>query len=416
MLSTLILSVLSAIAPAAAQPAGSQPSTPSPSLTAAGDEIKPGIEYFTVRKGYKVSVAVADLPNARFMEFDDQGTLYVSRPERGDIIAFRDTDNDGVYETRADFITGKTYVHGLSWAGSGADGWLWFATTGSIHKARDTNADGKADEIVDVVPLGSLPRGATHWWRSLVVTPDAFYTSIGDGSNISDQTTTDRQKIWKFSLDGKTKKLFASGIRNTEKLRFRPGTDELWGSDHGSDNFGERMGEAPGSQLLTDVFPPDEFNKYVEGGFYGHPFIVGPRIPRMEYADRTDIRDLAERTIPPEFSIPAHWAVNGFTFIDPAVNGKTRAFPADHSGDAFIAAHGSWNSTTQVGYCVARILFDDGKPYGLLKIVTTIQSPGNVVWARPVDCVQAPDGSILFSSDAPSGRIFRITADAQTTP
>ena len=26
------------------------------------------------------------------------------------------------------------------------DGWLWFSTTGAIHKARDTNGDGKADE------------------------------------------------------------------------------------------------------------------------------------------------------------------------------------------------------------------------------------------------------------------------------
>ncbi len=368
------------------------------------DTIKPDVEQFIVRTGYRVSVAVNELPAARFLEFDDKGTLYVSRPDRGDIIALRDTDADGVYETRADFITGKQSVHGMSFH----DGWLWFATSGSIHRARDTDADGKADEIVDVVPIGTMPMKGAHWWRSLFVTTDGFYTSIGDGANISDQRETDRQKIWKYTLDGASKSLFASGIRNTEKLRYRPGTAELWGFDHGSDNFGGLIGEAPGTQAITDSNPPEEFNLYIQGGFYGHPFLAGNRVPRPEYIDHKDLPGLASETIPPEYNVPAHWAVNGFAFIDPVVNERTKAFPADHAGDAFIAAHGSWNSRVPVGYCIARVLFDDGKPYGLLKIVTTIDSNNGVVWARPVDCAVAPDGSVLFSSDAPAGRVYRV--------
>jgi len=361
---------------------------------------KPDIEHFTVRKGYRVSVAVEDLPGARFMEFDDKGTLFVSRPDYGDIIAFTDKDKDGVYETRATYVSGKQSVHGLCFH----KGYLWFSTTGSIHKSRDTDGDGKADEVIDVLPVGSLPRKGGHWWRSLLVTDDLLYTSIGDAANISDQASTERQKIWTFDLDGKNKKLFCSGIRNTEKLRLRPGTTEVWGSDHGSDDFGAKVG----SIMCTDSNPPEEFNKYVQDGFYGHPFVVGNRLPRYEYMDRKDIKELCDKTIVPEWCSPAHWAINGFTFIDPAINEKTKGMPADHSGDAFVAAHGSWNSTTPVGYCVARILFDEGKPYGMLKIVSTLEGAANIVRARPVDCVQAPDGSILFSSDAPAGRVFRI--------
>ncbi|MGE3107167.1 MAG: sorbosone dehydrogenase family protein [Phycisphaerales bacterium] len=370
----------------------------------ATEVIKPDAENFVVRRGYRVSAAVEEIPAARFLECDDRGTLYVSRPDRGDIIALRDNDGDGVYETRADFVTGKPSVHGMSFH----DGWLWFATSGSIHRARDTNGDNTADEVMDVIPIGSLPMKGAHWWRSLVVTDDGLFTSIGDGANISDQRDTERQKIWKYSLDGSGKTMFASGIRNNEKLRFRPGTKELWGFDHGSDNFAGVIGPAPGAQAITDLNPPDEFNLYTPGGFYGHPFLVGDRIPRPEYINRPDLPELAAQTTPPEFSIPAHWAVNGFTFIDPEVNQKTKGFPADHAGDAFIAAHGSWNSSRLVGYCVARVLFDEGKPYGLLKIVSTIDASSGLVWARPVDCVQAPDGSILFSSDAPTGRVFRI--------
>jgi glucose/arabinose dehydrogenase len=83
--------------------------------------------------------------------------------------------------------------------------------------------------------------------------------------------------------------------------------------------------------------------------------------------------------------------------------------PADHVGDMMIACRGSWNSTEPVGYCVARVLFDDltGKPYGMLPIVQVLKQPEQVPLARPVDCVQAPDGTILFSSDQP-GRVYRI--------
>jgi glucose/arabinose dehydrogenase len=42
-------------------------------------------------------------------------------------------------------------------------------------------------------------------------------------------------------------------------------------------------------------------------------------------------------------------------------------------------------------------------------VKTVVQGPdGPRVLARPVDCVQAPDGSILFSTDLPKGRIYRI--------
>lgn len=376
------------------------------SAVVAQQENRPEHEFFTVRPGYQVTVA-ASLPDARFLEFDDKGTLYVSRPDRGDIVAMRDDDGDGTFEKRGDFVTGQVTVHGMSFH----DGWLWFSTSGAIHRARDTDGDLKADDVVDVIPVGALPRKGTHWWRSLFVTDDGFYTSIGDSENISDQTSTERQKIWRFSLDGKQKTLFASGVRNTEKLRYRPGTTELWGFDHGSDHFGAAIGK--GSIGATDLNPPDELNLYTKDGFYGHPFVVGNRVPRPEYMSREDIGSLCDRTIAPELAMGAHWAINGFTFLDPEINSRTKAFPSDHSGDLFFAAHGSWNSTRRVGYCIGRVIFDDGRPIGVLKLVSTLEEENQVVWARPVDCVQAPDGSIVFSSDQP-GRIYRLRATSDT--
>jgi glucose/arabinose dehydrogenase len=39
--------------------------------------------------------------------------------------------------------------------------------------------------------------------------------------------------------------------------------------------------------------------------------------------------------------------------------------------------------------------------------VGTLAKDGKTVLARPVDCVEAPDGTVLFSSDS-SKQIYRI--------
>jgi glucose/arabinose dehydrogenase len=363
---------------------------------------------FDVREGYRVSVVIDDLPGARFLAFDDNGTLLVTRPQvrgegrrrNGDIASFRDEDGDGVYERIGTFVDDKPSVHGIQVV----DGWVWFTTSDAVYRGRDTNADGVADEVVTV--LSDLPSGG-HWWRPILVTGDHFYTSVGDGGNITDQRDTDRQKIWIYDLDGSNKRLYCSGIRNTEKLLVRPGTDEIWGFDHGSDWFGRELGDEQGNQPITDLNPPDELNKYVQDGFYGHPFVVGNRLVRYEFMEMEGIHELAAQTIPPEWPMGAHWACNGWTFIDPKVNQATGAMPSDHEGDIFVAAHGSWNSGPMVGYCVARVLFDDAKPYGMLKIVSTLDSDGRSVHGRPADVIQAPDGTLLFSDDH-SGRVYRI--------
>ncbi|MDX2114539.1 MAG: hypothetical protein SFZ24_02810 [Planctomycetota bacterium] len=363
---------------------------------------------FWVRPGYVVTRVASDIEAARFMEFDDRGTLYVSSPG-GTIVTLRDENADGWYETRGAFVRNMQSVHGLHFH----NGWMWFTTSGLVWKARDRDGDGAHDDLQQVTDTGDMPQGGNHWWRSILVTDRHYYTGIGDSGNISDESGTDRQKIFRFNLDGSGKTLFASGVRNTEKLRFRPGTEEIWGVDHGSDNFGVAYDERPGRrQPITDYNPPDEFNRYVEGGFYGHPFLTGLRVPRPEFAERPDIVDLAARTIVPEWCFPAHAAANAFCFIEPELNARTGAFPADHGGDAIVACRGSWNRTEKAGYEVVRVLFDreTGKPFGALTLVRTLSARGDIL-ARPVDCVQAPDGSVFFSCDHTKA-VYRLRSAA----
>lgn len=362
---------------------------------AQGVSVDPAIQ---IRDGYQLNVVQAAIAGPRFLQMDDDGILYVSLPEVGQIKSCKDTDNDGYYDAVETFVSGHRMVHGMQWH----DGWLWFTETGVIYKARDTNGDGKADEKVTVIPKGVLPEGGGHWWRPVLVHKDRIYTAIGCSGNITDETDTERLKIWSFALDGSDKQYFAGGLRNTEKLLIRPGTDEIWGMDHGSDWFGGEMEKkVKHGQPITDLNPPCELNHYVKDGFYGHPYITGNRVPRYEYMNRSDIVEWAAKTIPPAWSTGAHWAPNGFTFY------TGNQFPDDVKGDVFVAYHGSWNRTSKAGYSISRILFDEGRPYGELKYVSFLGEDEEVL-GRPVDVIVAPDGSLLISDDW-GNKVYRLS-------
>jgi hypothetical protein len=68
-------------------------------------EVGPGVPAFVVRPGYRVTVAAESIPDLRFIEFDDKGTLYVSQPGRGAVVTLR-LGADGKYTQIAEFVTG----------------------------------------------------------------------------------------------------------------------------------------------------------------------------------------------------------------------------------------------------------------------------------------------------------------------
>lgn len=371
----------------------------------------PGVPPFWVRPGYTVTLAAENFGQARFLERDPSGTVYVAQPEAGKVLAFRDENKDGVFEAKIDFLSGFRSVHGLYF--NPEDGYLYFTQSGAVHRVKP--ADGKTpapkDAIQTLLPEGTLPSGGGHWWRSITVKDGYLYTSIGDSGNITDEAGTERQKIWRFKLDpnggpASDKTLFASGIRNTEKLRFRPGTNSLYGCDHGSDTFGSRYGEPNGGRNggpITDVNPPCEFNNYVSGFNYGHPFVTGLGLPRPEYANRPNILEFVSQNTPPAWCFGAHWAPNGFTFVEsPELLGSP--------SDAIVAFHGSWNASSRVGYRLERVCFDPatGKPYGAMPLVITLRNNGAEFLARPVDVLDMGDGTVLFSCDH-TNKLYRLS-------
>jgi glucose/arabinose dehydrogenase len=272
---------------------------------------------------------------------------------------------------------------------------------GSVSRARCTNGTGIANEIVHVLPdKGILYKG--HAGRSIFVDDHGFYTGIGDPLNAS-EPDEDRERMWYYTLDGKHRKLLASGVRNVEKLQFRPGTHEVWGMDHGSDAFGQGYGEKSMShQPITDEYPREKFLHFEPGSFFGHPYFIEGRFPRPEFMKRKDLLKLAARVPIPDMLYGPHWAPDGWCFYtgDKIPDGK---------GDAFMAFHGSWNRMHKAGYRIERTLFDKvtGKPYGHYMIVHTLGGAEKVL-ARPVDVIQGPDGDLLWSDDW-GRKVYRLS-------
>ena len=92
-----------------------------------------GVPAFTVRPGYRVTLVAKDLGEARFLAFDEAGTLYVSQPKEGAILSLKDTDSDRSFEEVAPFITDNPRAQAMQFK----DGWLWFATSGGIYRAKE---------------------------------------------------------------------------------------------------------------------------------------------------------------------------------------------------------------------------------------------------------------------------------------
>ena len=390
-----------------------------PTFDGSDGRVGEGVPAFQVRPGYRVTLAAKDINRARFLETDGEGTIFVSQPNEQTILALRDEDGDGTYEWRKNFVSEQGNCHSMDFH----DGWLWYTASeaGYLRKARDTNGDGEADEIVDVITAKEgvdaddqpIPTGGGHAFRGVLVHGDRVLITVSDPRNMTDELDSPRKTVYSFDLDGGDRKVFVTGVRNTEKIAHRVDadgseTDEVWGADHGSDWFGGPYGDERGNQPITDLQPADELNHLEEGNFYGHPYVMGNRIPRPEHVERDDFHELAAKTTPPAWSYGAHTACNGFDFLGSA---QGEMFGEDHTGDLFQAQHGSWNSSVPVGYQVARVLFDEytGNPYGEQAIVVTHTGEDRPL-ARPVDCLSLGDGSILWSCDQ-NGAIYRITAE-----
>lgn len=344
-------------------------------------------ESLQVAEGFTIEVYAQDLQDARMLATHG-GHVYLTRPTQGDVLRFVDDDSDGIADSTIAVASDLPTVHGIAFH----EGVVYLATPQALYR-------GSVDEEGDfqgVEPtLEDLPDGGQHPLRTLGVGPDQMlYISVGSSCDACPETNPEHATMLRAPLDGESREIFAEGLRNTIGFDWHPDTGKLWGMDHGSDWRG-------------DDLPPEELNLLEMGNNYGWPYCFGKQQvdPIIDDPPGTTKEAHCEDTTPSVHEYQAHGAPIGMVFYD------GEGFPAEYTGDAFIALHGSWNRYPPTGYKVVRLGFEGGEPTEFEDFVTGfLSADGETQFGRPAGIVVAPDGALLFTDDD-NGMVYRVAAE-----
>jgi glucose/arabinose dehydrogenase len=346
---------------------------PAPSADLAAIRLPPG---------FVIAVFARDLGYARFLALDPRGTLLVSVPRSGRVLALPDDDGDGRADAAVPVVQGLDLPHGLAFL----DGWLYVAETGRVLRFEyDPGTRRVRGDASVVVP--NLPARGGHWTRTIAFGPDRrLYVSVGSSCNNCEERDPRRAAVYSYRPDGSEARPFATGLRNAVGIGFRPGTTELWATVNGRD-------------WLGDDRPAEYVTRLDDGAFYGWPYCHWTATGLLHDPD-LGREDRCRSVRRPTVLYQAHAAPLGMAFY------SGRQFPAEYRGDLFVALHGSWNRSVPVGYKVIRVRLAGPTPRA--EDFATGWLVGSRYWGRPVDLAVAPDGA-LFLSDDSQGVVYRIT-------
>jgi glucose/arabinose dehydrogenase len=347
------------------------------------------LEKVSLPPGFQIALYAEGLPSARQMALASDGTVFVGsfgffsgNPKIGNVYAVRDTNKDGRAEEVKTILTGLNMPNGVAFR----NGALY---VGEQHRiVRYDNILSSLDTPSKPVVLADLPTDPTttnHSWKYLEFGPDGkLYVPVGGPCNVCDKGDP-WATIQRMNPDGSGREVYARGVRNSVGMAFDPVGGGLWFTDNGRD-------------MLGDNLPSDELNQATEAGqHFGFPYCHQGDVLDPEFGKGRSCADYR----PPMVKMGPHVAAIGMTFYTGSM------FPAQYKNQIFVAEHGSWNRTTPLGYRVAVVRVQDGKSSGQ-EVFAGGFYDGNTVMGRPVDLLELVDGSLLVSDDV-RGAIYRIT-------
>ncbi len=350
------------------------------------------ISRLKVPPGFSISVAATGLGKPRMMAQREDGSIYITRRDVGDVLLISDKDGDGRYEDLKTVFSNFKLVHGITIH----EGKLYLCSD-MILKRFTINPDGTLTDSVTLIT--DLPDGGQHPNRTIAFGPDGMlYITVGSDCNDCNETNPEYATILQANPDGSNRKIYARGLRNTIGFDWNPQTKELWGADQGVDWRG-------------DTIPHEEINKITQNGDYGWPLVFEKQKVDITREDPlgTTKEAYAKTTVPAAWLLPAHSAAINFSFLD------ARAFPAAYANDALVSLHGSWNAKNPVGYMVKRVHFQNGKPVSADDFLTGMLSKdGKTRFGRPAGLLVSPKG-VIYVSDDENGVIYSITATQSKT-
>lgn len=349
------------------------------------DATEERVNALQLPEGFRIAKFVEDLGNVRFMTVAPDGTIYATKRREGEVIRLRDTNRDGRAD-QVETILELPDVHGISYH----NGRLYLVTIKEVYAAHLTpNGEIETPQLL----ISDLPDGGQHPNRTIAFDASgAMIITVGSTCNACNETNPEAATIIRATPDGRDRYVFARGLRNTLGFGWHPETGEMWGMDHGTD-------------LLGDGIPPEELNRIKEGMHYGWPHAWGDRQidPQVYLPEEITKEEFVAGTEPMVMGYDAHAAPMGMLFY------TADQFPEEYRNDAFVAMRGSWNRRDPKGYEIVRIRFDDdGQPQEFVPFLRSfLISDGNEHFGRPVALAIAPDGALLLSEDT-NGVIYRI--------
>jgi Raf kinase inhibitor-like YbhB/YbcL family protein len=281
-------------------------------------------------------------------------------------------------------VASRSGMHGIAFHGAK----VYLATPNEVFVA-DVLADGRFGPL-DMI-IHNLPDAGQHNTRTVAIGPDnMLYISVASTCNECNETSPESATLLRASLDGKTRSIFAAGLRDVVGWGWHPETGELWGMDHGMD-------------WLGDDQQVEELDRIEKGKHYGWPYVFGERNevnPHIDPPGKLSKDEWRTTSVPATLGYTAHSSPMQMSFY------TGTQFPAAYRGDAFVSMRGSWNRRPASGYEIVRIHFEGGKPVRFEPFVTGFLTAAGES-ARPCGNAIMADGSLIFTDDR-NGVLYRV--------
>ena len=313
-------------------------------------------------------------------------------PSANRITLLRDSDHDGVADTRSVFLSDLNAPFGMVLVGNA----FYVANTDAIvrfpYATGQTRITSLGTRVVDL-PAGKLNH---HWTKNVVANRDGsrLYVAVGSNSNAAENGIAKeegRAAIWEVDPATGGHRVFAGGLRNPVGMAWEPERGVLWAAVNERDELG--------SDLV-----PDYMTSVRDGGFYGWPYSyfgghVDPRVkPRP---------DLVACAIIPDYALGPHTASLGLAWI-----GSTQ-LPMPFRHGMFVGQHGSWNRKPRSGYKVIFVPFAEGRPAGMpIDVLTGFVRENGEAMGRPVGVAIDRRGALLVADDV-GNTIWRVSGAAR---
>lgn len=364
--------------------------------------LDPVANALSIPKGWTVSVFAANgLNKARFMSWGPDSVLFVANMNGNNVLALPDRNRDGTADTVIVAARGFSGGHDVRFVRDT----MYLAQEGSL--VRLWRSDPRTllyDQRVTVIDKAAQSNqlGGNHRTRTVVLDTlrRKIFLSVGSRGNADREA--DRAVIEEYDYDGGSRRVFASGTRNSVGMTLHPRTGRLWANNNGSDLQGNNI-------------PPEWVDIVRDGGFYGYPIAYHHQRYFSYGGDYSDLLPITSTDsarvrsmVPPAALVDAHCAPMALEF-------SPSGFPNGYSNGLFMVMRGSWNRTPPSGAKVVFLRFDSDLDTvansvedfctGFIRDTTNQTTR----WARPVGIALSADGSVYVSLDEGKQCILKFT-------